>query len=173
MEGEELSLENQRTIFGYISESPGVHLRGLSDGTGIPLSTVRYHINFLEKQGIVISKTEGNQKQYFINGRISSGDRAIAPLLQQKRFRDIILHLLINPGSVQSEVAEALDLKSSTTAKYMHILEEKGVVGTEKNGREKRCSIIDERRVVELLLTYKRSFWDRFVDNALEIYFER
>ncbi|UCC93210.1 MAG: winged helix-turn-helix transcriptional regulator [Thermoplasmata archaeon] len=173
MDGEELSLENQRTIFRYISESPGVHLRGLSEGTGIPLSTVRYHINFLEKNDIVISRTEGNQKQYFINGRISSSDRAIAPLLQQKRFRDIILFLLIRPGSGQNDVAAELGLKTSTTAKYMRILEDKGVVRTEKNGRGKMCYITDERRIVELLLTYRKSFWDRFVDNALEIYFER
>ena len=59
---------------------------------------VRYHIAFLESQGIVISRTEGNLKQYFINGRISSSDRKIAPLLQQKRFRDIIMLLLIRPG---------------------------------------------------------------------------
>ena len=172
MDGEELSLENQRSIFRFISESPGIHLRGLSEGTGILLSTVRYHIHFLERQGIVISKTEGNQKQYFINGLISSTDRAIAPLLQQKRFRDIILLLLIRPGSGQADVAGELGLKSSTTAKYMRILEDHDVIRTEKNGRGKHCFVKDERRIVELLLTYKKSFWDRFVDNALEIYFE-
>jgi predicted transcriptional regulator len=172
MDGEDLSLENQRSIFRYISNNPGVHLRGLSEGTDIPLSTVRYHISFLEKQNIVISRTEGNQKQYFINGRISSTDRAIAPLLQQKRFRDIILLLLIKPGISRNDVAEELGLKPSTTAKYMRILEDKNVVRTEKNGRGKHCFINDERRIVELLLTYRKSFWDRFVDNALEIYFE-
>jgi predicted transcriptional regulator len=172
MEGEELSLENQRSIFRYISDNPGVHLRRLAEGTGIPLSTVRYHIAFLEKQRVVISRTESNLKQYFINGKISSEDRRIAPLLQQKRFRDIILFLLINPASGQTQVSSELGLKPSTVAKYMRILEDKDVIYSERQGREKRCSIIDERRIVELLLTYKESFWDRFVDNALEIYFE-
>ncbi len=172
MDGEELSVENQRLLFRYISDHPGVHLRGLSEGTGVPLSTVRYHVSFLEKQGILTSRTDGNQKNYFINGKVSSPDRAIAPILQQKRFRDIILLLLINPGSIQADVAGELGLKPSTTAKYMSILEDKGVVRSEKDGKGKRCFIDDERRIVELLLTYRRSFWDRFVDNALELYFE-
>lgn len=173
MKGEELSLENQRALFRFISKNPGVHLRGLAEGTSISLSTVRYHIAFLEKQGIVISRAEGNLRLYFINGEVSSTDRRIAPLLQQKRFRDIIMVLLTRPGIGQSEVSSELDLKQSTVAKYMGILEERGVVRSERQGREKRCFVTDERRVVELLLTYRESFWDRFVDNALEIYFER
>lgn len=173
MNGEDLSLENQRSIYRHISTNPGIHLRGLSEGTSIPLSTVRYHIAFLERQGIVISRTEGNLKQYFINGEISAGDRRIAPLLQQKRFRDIIMLLLVGPGTLQADVASRLGLKPSTTAKYMGILEERGVVRSERQGRDKMCFLVDERRVVELLLTYRESFWDRFVDNALEIYLER
>ena len=31
----------------------------------------------------------------------------------------------------------------------------------------------DEDDIVELLITYKKTFWDKFVDNVLDIYFER
>jgi len=40
-------------------------------------------------------------------------------------------------------------------------------------GREKRYCVSDEKSIMELLLTYKKSFWDSLVDNVLEIYFER
>ncbi len=40
----------------------------------------------------------------------------------------------------------------------------------EKDGREKKYHINDEKSIVKLLLTYKKSFWDPFVDNVLEIY---
>lgn len=173
MDAEECSLENQRMIFRYILENPGTHLRRIAEGTDIPLSTLRYHIAFLEKRDVVISRREGNTRAFFINGRVSAVDRRITPLLQQKRFRDIVTLLLARPGLGFPEIASALDLKPSTLSKYLSIVEERGIVRVEVTGREKRYTVIDERRIVELLLTYRRSFWDRFVDNALGIYFER
>ncbi len=173
MSGEEHSLENQRRIFQFILDNPGSHLRGLAERTSIPLSTVRYHIAFLERQQVVISRREGNTKAYFINGKVSREDRRITPLLQQKRFRDIVMLLLMRPGLGNSEITEELGLKPSTLSKYMSIIEDRGVVRSESEGREKRYKVVDERRIVGLLLTYRSSFWDRFVDNALEIYFER
>lgn len=173
MDKEEFSLENQRKIFYYILDNPGAHLRRIAEESSVPLSTIRYHIAFLERQAVVISRKEGNTKAYFINGKVSREDRRITPLLQQKRFRDIITLLLVRPGLGHSEITKELGLKPSTLSKYLSIIEERGVVWSETEGREKRYSVVDERRIVELLLTYKRSFWDRFVDNALEIYFER
>jgi predicted transcriptional regulator len=173
MKGEEHSLENQRRLFRFIMDNPGSHLRGLAERTSIPLSTVRYHIAFLEKQRVVISRKEGNTKAYFINGKVSREDRRITPLLQQKRFRDIVMVLLMRPGLGHSDITSELDLKPSTLTKYMSVIEDRGMVRSESEGREKRYYVVDERRIVELLMTYRSSFWDRFVDNALEIYFER
>lgn len=173
MDGEEYSLENQRSVFRYILENPGAHLRRISESTSIPLSTLRYHIAFLEKRDVVISRREGNTKAYFINGQVSAEDRRVTPLLQQKRFRDIISLLIARPGLGFGEIGKTLGLKPSTLSKYLSIVEARGLVRTEALGREKCYMVVDERRIVELLMTYRKSFWDRFVDNALEIYFER
>ena len=61
----------------------------------------------------------------------------------------------------------------STASKYINILEDQEILSHEKVGREKMYHIDDEKGVVELLLTYKKSFWDPFVDNVLDIYLQK
>jgi predicted transcriptional regulator len=167
------TLENRRLIFNYILTNPGTHLRKISRDLNIYLSTLRYHLDYLEDKGLISSKMENNLKIYFPSGKLDLKERNLAPLLQQKRFRDIIVIIIDSPGSTSSQIADKLSLKPSTISKYMSILEDRGILGCEKIGREKKYHVKDEDRIIELLLTYKESFWDSFVDNVLELYLER
>lgn len=165
-------LKNQRLIYNYILNNPGSHLRKISRDLGMHLSTLRYHLNYLEKKGLITSKKEKNLKIYFASGKLGRDDRNAAPLLQQKRFRDIILIIVINPGLTHSEISEKLSTKPSTLSKYINVLEERNIIYHRRSGREKHYYVADEKTIMKLLLVYKKSFWDSFVDNVLEIYFE-
>lgn len=169
----EFNLENQRGIFQYISANPGVHLRKLSRDLDMPMGTLRYHLDFLEKKGIIVSKEDKNLKIYFIAGELNARDKIVASLLQQKRFRDIILLIIVRPGITHGDISSRLAIKPSTLSKYIKILEERAVIGHDMNGREKHYHAEDESRVMELLLTYRKTFWDSFVDNIMEMYYER
>jgi predicted transcriptional regulator len=134
---------------------------------------LRYHIDYLETKGLITSQKEDNLKIYFASGKLNPQEKKLTPLLQQKRFRDIILVIIGSHEPTSSEIAEELSMNPSTTSKYINILEEREVISHEKIGREKRYHINNEESVVKLLLTYKKSFWDSFVDNVLELYLER
>ncbi|UCH89356.1 MAG: winged helix-turn-helix transcriptional regulator [Thermoplasmata archaeon] len=166
-------LENARLIYEFIEGNPGMHLREISRELNIHSSTLRYHLGYLEKKGLIISKKEENVRIFFIADKLSSEDKNITPLLQQKRFRDIILFIIISDETTHSEIYKKLSMKPSTLSKYIGILESRRIVKHTKSGREKHYYIEDEQRVMELLLTYKKSFWDPFVENVLEIYLER
>jgi DNA-binding MarR family transcriptional regulator len=170
---EGLDLENRRFIFGYIKGNPGAHLREISRDLNINLSTLRYHLDYLEDKGLIKSQKENNLKLYFASGELEPKERMLAPLLRQKRFRDIILIILASPESTSSQIADRLLMHPSTASKYINILEDRGMLSHKKVGREKRYHVNDEKEVVKLLLTYKESFWDSFVDNVLDIYFAR
>jgi predicted transcriptional regulator len=170
---DDVTLENRRLILGYISDNPGVHLRKISREINIHLSTLRYHIDYLETKGLITSQNEDNLKIYFTSGKLNHQEKKLAPLLQQKRFRDIILVIIGSHEITSSEIAKKLLMNPSTTSKYINILEEREVISHEKIGREKRYHIDNEECVVKLLLTYKKSLWDNFVDNVLELYLER
>jgi predicted transcriptional regulator len=173
MNNPELNIENQKLIYEFISTHPGSHLRKISRALEMHLSTLRYHLDYLEKIGLIVSKKETNLKIYYLVGRLGQKDKNIAPLLQQKRFRDIILIIIMNPGLSHSELSHKLSLKPSTLSKYINILRDRKIIYHKTSGRNRYFYPVDEKRVMELLLVYKKSFWDAFVDNVLEIYFER
>jgi len=173
MNQDELNIENQKLIVDYISSNPGSHLRKISRALDMHLSTLRYHLDYLEKIGLIVSKKEKNLKIYYLVGKLGQKDKNLAPLLQQKRFRDIILVIIMHPGLSHTELSDKLSLKPSTLSKYINILRDRKIIYHKKKGRNRYFYPTDEKRVMELLLVYKQSFWDTFVDNVLEIYFEQ
>ena len=152
--------ENREDILAYITNNPGTHLRKISRELGICLSTLRYHLVKLEKSGTIVSQKQSNLKIYFVSGKLKPEERELTQLLQQKRFRDIILVLIDSPGSTFSQIAEKLSMSHSTASKYINILEDRKVLSHEREGRRKRYRINDEKSVIELLKTYKKLMTD-------------
>lgn len=173
MKEEDIVLENQRNLYMYIQEHPGSHLRKIERDLNINLGTLRHHVDFLEKNGIIISKKQGNLKLFFAAGKLSATAKKITSMLQQERLRRIIMVILTSPGSTHTEISKKLDIKPSTLSKYVKILHRGEVIFFKKNRSEKRYHIKDEQLIIRLLMTYRKSFWDKFVDNMLELYFER
>jgi len=170
---EDTVIDNRRLIYVYILNNPGLHLRKISRKLNMKLGTLRYHLDYLEKKEIIVSKKENNLKIYFMNRELDIKDKNICSLLQQKRFRDIILVIILSPGLSHKQISNKMSINPSTLSKYVNILEDRNIVYHKKIGREKWYYVFDEKRIMKLLLTYKKSFWDFFVDNTLEIYFER
>jgi len=124
LDSSKLTLEYQRRIFTFIQSNPGLHLRGIERGLDINMGTLRHHLRFLEKSQLITSTTDGNLKTYYIKGTLGPQDREISSLLQQKRFRDIILTIVLHPEITPSSLSKQLELKSSTLSKYMKVLED-------------------------------------------------
>ena len=170
---DESIVQVQRQIYGYILENPGTHLRELARKMNINLSTLRYHVDYLEKIELLVSKKDLNLKTYYAVGKVGLQDQNTVRLLHQKRFRDIIILLITNPGIIHGDIIQKLGLKPSTLSKYLKILSEHEIIDAKKIGNVKQYYVRDISKVMELLLTYKKSFWDSYVDNALAIYYER
>jgi predicted transcriptional regulator len=170
---DETILENRRLIYEYVANNPGTHQRKISRDLDMHYSTLRYHLDYLEEKGVIVSQMENNLKIYFASGKLSADEKRLTTLLQQKRFRDIILVVIDEPGSTSSQISDRLSAKPTTISKYMNILEDRGVLYHVKTGREKRYFINDEKSIIALLMTYKKSFWDSFVNNVLVLYLER
>ena len=153
---EDLGIDNRKAILDYVSDNPGAHLRKIARDLDIHLSTLRYHLDNLEKQGVIGCQKQNNLKVYFTSGRLKPIEKTLTPLLQQKRFRDIILVLIDYPGLTFSQIVEKLSIGSSTASKYINTLEDQKILFHEKSGREKKYYLSDEKSVIELLATYKQ-----------------
>lgn len=165
--------ENRKMILDYIQENPGSHVRLISRELGMKMGTLRHHLRSLEKQNKITSRKERNLKTYFLAGTLGVEDKDVSSLFQQKRFKDIVMSVIQTPGSNHKTLSERIGLNPSSLSKYMRVLEERNIVYHEKTENEKRYYIVDRERIIRLLKTYRKSFWDQYVDNALELLFER
>jgi DNA-binding transcriptional ArsR family regulator len=98
-------------------------------------------------------------------------------MLNQKRI-DRVFHALGDPtrramlerlsrGPVSaSELAEPLAISLAAVVQHLQILEESGVVRTEKVGRVRTCSIAPEGlRIAEKWLNERMTLWERRLDR--------
>lgn len=154
------AIDNRRMVLNYISNNPGSHMRKIARDLDMRLSTLRYHLDYLEKKGSIACQKQNNLKVYFAQGKLKPLERTLAPLLQQKRFRDIILILIESPGLTFSQIADNLSISPSTASKYISVLEEKKILYHERSGREKNYFLFDIESVIELLTTYKQFLAD-------------
>lgn len=96
-------------------------------------------------------------------------DRAFTALADATR-RDILLRLGGGPMPVSS-LAKAAEMTVTGMAKHVRVLEDAGLVATEKIGRTRQCRLGDERlEDVMSWISYYQRLWERRLDG-LDAYF--
>ena len=148
-------IEKRKLIFDYVSDNPGSHLRKIARDLNVRLGTLRYHLDYLEKKGLIVSQKQNNLKMYFVSGKLKPQEKTLTQLLQQKHFRDIIFALIESPDLTFSQIADRVSMSPSATSKYINLLKDKEILSYKKFGREKKYHINDEKSIVEILKTYK------------------
>lgn len=96
-------------------------------------------------------------------------DRAFAAVADPSR-REVLRRLGDGPASV-TDLATAAGMTVTGMAKHVHVLEQAGLVTTEKVGRTRRCRLGDERLddAMAWIAFYQR-LWERRLDG-LDAYF--
>ena len=96
-------------------------------------------------------------------------DRTFAALADSTR-RDIIARLGDGPATV-SELALPAEITVTGMAKHIKVLEDAGLVTTEKVGRTRQCRLGTERLDDAMAwITFYQRLWDRRLDG-LEAFF--
>jgi DNA-binding transcriptional ArsR family regulator len=94
----------------------------------------------------------------------STLDRAFAALADGTR-RDILSRLGDGPASV-SELAEPVGITVTGMAKHIRVLEDAGLVTTEKVGRTRQCRLGTERLDDAMAwITFYQRLWERRLDG--------
>jgi DNA-binding transcriptional ArsR family regulator len=96
-------------------------------------------------------------------------DRAFAAVADGSR-RGVLRRLGDGPASV-SELAASAGMTVTGMAKHVHVLEEAGLVTTEKIGRTRQCRLGTERLDDAMAwISYYQRLWERRLDG-LDAYF--
>lgn len=89
-----LELENRKKIYNYILKNPGIHLQEVSRKTNISYSTLRHHLDYLKKQGLITTKSNRRYTRYYVTQKVGKKDKEIISLVREEIPRKIILLLL-------------------------------------------------------------------------------
>lgn len=169
-EHEILKLELRRNVYNLVKRFSGSNFHDLERKSNIPMSTLQYHLNYLTKHGLITIQKDGNKIRYFTK-QLNSQDKRILILLRQKPIRRILLLLLNNKECTQKEIIDFLKISPSTASYYISNLIKNNVLETiQSKLRIKYTLAINEEEIISLLVTYKDSFFDKLVDQTIEMW---
>jgi predicted transcriptional regulator len=173
MKAKEKVLENEhrRVIYNFVKENPGLHMRELQRQLEIPLSTLEYHLDYLEKKDIVSLEDDRRYCRYFAEDH-TEYEKKLLSALRQRRLREIILLVLSEKLMSFKELSKEIRIADSTLSHYLGFLSDDEILVRERIGNESYYRIFSEDIVIRMLLCYKTSFVDKLVDNVLSSFLD-
>ncbi len=167
---EDLELESRRKIYKGIEDNPGINFRGLLDMLDYAQGTLQYHLDWLEKNGIVDVSKDGKYTRYYPSESFEKIDQNVMNALRRKYSRRIIAYLISKGSMSTSELTECIDKSKSTISWHLSKLNEEGLVEKERKGRSVQYSLVDKDKAKYLYTIYNQSFTDKVVDELLGIW---
>lgn len=168
-----LELENRKRIFEVLRASPGLHFREIQRRTNISIGVLEYHLSYLVDRGLLTLERQGAFARYYPAGQVGAEKKKMLSALRQEIPRGIILYLLKHPGATHGEVLQNFTISGGTLSYHVKKLVDQGVIKLEKAGRESRMTVLDPDKVADLLILYRRTFFDKLVDEFVSMYIER
>ncbi len=168
-----VEITTRRKIYEEIVMNPGLHFRELQKRLDMPLGMLEYHLNVLEKEGVIVSKMDGKYKRYFANTSMNREERKIMGSLRSEIQRKIVIFLIENGKSRHSDIASGINITPSTLSYHISKLVKNGIVGKESEGREVFYYVIEPDKVAATIVKYRKSFLDSLVDNFAKWYMSR
>ena len=119
-----LALEARHDIYNLVLANPGLHEREIARKLGMSLSTLDYHLHYLEKREMLSSKKDGRYTRYFVSRKMGVQDKQTISLLRQATPRNIVLFLLLHPRALHKEVCQEIKKSPSTISFHIKKLTE-------------------------------------------------
>ena len=146
-------------------------MRELQRQLNIPLSTLEYHLDYLQKTEIIAQEDDRRYCRYF-SEEYSKEEKVLLSALRQKRLREIILLVLSEGQLCFKDIINEVSIAASTLSHYLKLLTEREILIKDRLGTETCYRLMSEKNVVYSLLCYKTSFVDSLVDKVLSSFLE-
>lgn len=165
-----LEFDARKQIYQLIEDVPGLHFREICRRLGMVPSVAEYHIRSLVKNELIVSRKEGKFKRYYVVGTVDAREKALVGTLRKKVVRDILIHILLNPGINHKELHEFFDISLSTLSFHLKKLLKMGIIKVEKRGRESYYFVVDEEKVGNAIIKYREDTGDKLADSFAEVW---
>lgn len=157
--------EGPRTeILQAVVSCPGIHLRSVERATELPLGQVLYHLDRLERMGLIVSARDAGFRRYYAAHAVARSEKRVLATLRHDVQRHVLLKLLVRSGWSHKELQAALGVAPSTLSFHLQRLLSNGVVARERQGTMNLYSVCEPDLVRRALIYYRESFQDARVD---------
>jgi len=127
-----LDHETRGMIRGYVLANPGSHFNAIKDSLDLNNGTLAYHLNVLEKEGIIRSVKDGKFRRFFPS-EMKIPNNGELPTKVQRLILEIVLE---TPAISQKEISRILGLSQSTVSYHLDRLKELSLVRAERQGMQ-------------------------------------
>lgn len=171
MEDDLLALDTRRRLYAVVQQSPGLGSREIQRRTEMAWGETTYHLDRLVTAGLV-HREEGGHQDYYFAASVPLGDRTLLRLARSEASRKILGALLVAPDLTVPELQERTGLSPGRLSIHLRRFLATGLVAAGRRERFRTFSIVDRARVVRLLIAYRTSFTDEWIDRLLETWSE-
>lgn len=158
-----LELDARRRIFEHVQRFPGLHLREVARAAGLEMNHVKYHLQYMEKHGLISSRRDEGFWRFYPREEGSIGWRDQLPVEAKRMLallrRPVPLHIalvLLDQGALnQTQLQQLVGLSASTLHYHLNRAEREGLLVSERQGRERVFRLADPHETAQLLVRYR------------------
>ncbi len=166
-----LSLSTRRRLYDAVRRAPGIGAREAQRLAGTGWGETVYHLDRLTEAGLIHRERSGFQDHYFV-ATVPLGDRRLLRLARSESARHLLVSLLESPEATVPELAKMTGLSPGRLSVHLSRLLESGLVRTGRQGRFRTFDLVEREQVMRLLVTYRESLTDEWIERLLETWTE-
>jgi predicted transcriptional regulator len=160
-----LDLQCRKRIYEYIVNNPGVHFRELQRSLGMPVGSLEYHLRYMEKRELVSARNDAGYSRFYSKNKFNPEVKSIIAFMRQPIPRGILLFLLRERKSSHGGILVNFRISAATLSYHLKRMCNTGVLRVEKAGRESFFEICQPDKVEEIVIVYRRSFFNGIVED--------
>ena len=168
--GQKISREWQKsrhevnTYLKIITESPGIHFRGIMRKTGLMNGVLSYHIGSLERKKLIVANRGSRTSQFYPND-ISVSDFASIQALRKHAPRLLLLALLYKGNLSFAQLVPVSGRSQPTVSMHLARLVRDGIVEVRTVRTRKFYSLTDKMKIDRLIDDYGSGMFDTYAAN--------
>jgi len=171
MDEDLLALPTRRRVYDAVYHTPGIGAREVQRAAELGWGETVYHLDRLTQANILHRERAGHQDHYFV-ATVPLGDRTLLRLTRSPSARRLLVALLEVPGSTVPDLVERTGISSGRLSVHLGRLAEVGVLATGRRDRLRTFELNDRDRMMRLLVTYRESIADEWVERLLATWSE-
>jgi predicted transcriptional regulator len=153
-------------LLGLVGRKPGARLSSLRRAAGLPSTSGRYHLNILERAGLIHSARLHGVRRYFASEDLVNQAKGIS-VLRSGRIGRLVELILQNPGRCQIELATVACVDRKTFRDYVGRLKDQDLI--DERREQSRRRYYPTPRLLELAALVNHDFSEEFgSDSGLE-----